>query len=145
VIVADLPDPNGDALAKLYSIEFYRLARRHLARGGVFVTQASSPFFSREAFWCTARSVREAGLHTLPLHTNVPSFGDWGFVLAAERPLSVKGLSLTTGLRYLTPEVLNTLPVFDGDTSQVPVDASTVDHPRILHYYLDGTRRWDGP
>src|SRR5207244_1213992 len=56
VIIADLPDPNGDALAKLYSVEFYRLARRRLARGGVFVTQATSPYFSREAYWCVVRS-----------------------------------------------------------------------------------------
>ena len=144
-IIADLPDPNGDALAKLYSVEFYRLARRHLARGGVFVTQASSPFFSREAFWCTAKSVKEAGFHTLPVHANVPSFGDWGFVLGAERDLSVSGLHLPAGLRFLTPAVVSTLPVFDGDMSEVPVETSTVDHPRILRYYLDGTRRWDGP
>jgi spermidine synthase len=144
VIVADLPDPNGDALAKLYSVEFYRLARRHLSPGGVFVTQASSPFFSRDAFWCTASSVEKAGFHTLPIHTYVPSFGDWGFVLAAERDLKLTGDRLPPGLRYLSPEVVRTLPVFDGDTSRVPVEPSTVDHPRIIHYYLNGARRWDG-
>lgn len=144
VIIADLPDPNGDALAKLYSVEFYRLARRHLSPGGVFVTQASSPFFSREAFWCTAASLAMAGFRTLPVHTYVPSFGDWGFILAAERDLRLQEARLPPGLRFLTPEVVGTLPVFDGDTSPVPVEPSTVDHPRILHYYLDGARRWDG-
>lgn len=145
VIIADLPDPNGDALAKLYSVEFYRLARRHLSPGGVFVTQSSSPFFSREAFWCIARSVRKAGFSTLPVHTYVPSFGDWGFVLAAERPLALEGARLPSGLRYLTPELLRVLPVFDGDTGELPVEVSTIDHPRILRYYLDGAHRWDGP
>lgn len=145
VIIADLPDPNGDALAKLYSVEFYKLARRHLSPGGVFVTQASSPFFSREAFWCTAASVAKAGLRTLPIHTYVPSFGDWGFILAADRDLRLKEASIPAGLRFLSTEVMATLPVFDGDTARVPVEPSTVDHPRILHYYLDGARRWDGP
>jgi spermidine synthase len=143
VIIADLPDPNGDALAKLYSVEFFRLARRHLARGGVFVTQASSPFFSREAFWCVARTIRAAGLRTLPTHAYVPSFGDWGFILAAEQRPDLGRVKLPAGLRYLTPEVVRTLPVFDGDSKEVPVETSTVDHPRILRYYLDGARRWD--
>ena len=149
VIIADLPDPNGDALAKLYSVEFHRLARRHLARGGVFVTQASSPFFSREAFWCIARGAREAGFQVLPIHAYVPSFGDWGFVLGADRKLSTAGVRLPSpssdALRYLTPEVIRTLHVFDGDTAEVPVETSTLDHPRILRYYLDGAGRWDGP
>lgn len=145
VILTDLPDPNGDALAKLYSVEFYRLARRHLARGGVFITQASSPFFSREAFWCTAKGVKQAGFRTVPIHTYVPSFGDWGFVLGAEYPLDLKSARLPAGLRYLTPEVLGVLPVFDRDSGEMPVEASTVDHPRILRYYLDSAQRWDGP
>ena len=143
VILTDLPDPNGDALAKLYSVEFYRLARRHLARGGVFVTQATSPFFSREAFWCIVRSMTRAGFEVHPTHAYVPSFGDWGFALGADRDLSLANLRLPAGLRYLTPELARTLEVFDADTDEVPVEPSTVDHPRVLRYYQDGARRWD--
>jgi spermidine synthase len=142
-ILADLPDPNGDALAKLYSVEFYRLARRHLSPGGVFVTQATSPFFSRDAFWCVVRSVRAAGLRPLPIHVYVPSFGDWGFVLAAERELRLEGLRLPGSLRFLTPDLAPALAVFDGDTGEVSVEVSTVDHPRILRYYGDSARKWD--
>lgn len=143
VIVADLPDPNGDALAKLYSLEFYRLARRHLARGGVFVTQASSPFYSREAFWCVIRSMRAAGLKVRPVHAYVPSFGDWGFALAAETDLDLRKAALPPGLRFLTPEVVSSLALFQPDLSELPVDVSTLDHPRILHYYLGDARKWD--
>jgi spermidine synthase len=143
VIIADLPDPNGDALAKLYSVEFYRLARRHLARGGVFVTQATSPFFARDAFWCIARSMRKAGFAVTPTHTYVPSFGDWGFVLGAEQPLELKRARLPAGLRYLSPALLPLLGVFDGDTLETQVEVSTVDHPTILKYYLHESRRWD--
>jgi len=155
VIIADLPDPNGDALAKLYSVEFYRLARQHLAEGGVFVTQATSPFFSRSSFWCVAKSMREAGLQVKPLHANVPSFGEWGFVLArrgeqgrvpasaARDDLKLDRIALPPGLRFLTPQVLRTLEVFDPDMSEVPTEISTADHPRILRYYLGGSRKWE--
>ncbi|MBM3457654.1 MAG: polyamine aminopropyltransferase [Armatimonadetes bacterium] len=142
-ILTDLPDPNGDALAKLYSREFYRLARRRLGAGGVLVTQAGSPFFSREAFWCIEKTMAAAGFRTRPIHTYVPSFGDWGWVLGADRPLEPSRIRLPAGLQYLTPELLATLPVFGPDTGPTPVEVSTVDHPRVLRYYLDSARRWD--
>ncbi|MFN3650478.1 MAG: polyamine aminopropyltransferase [Armatimonadota bacterium] len=143
LIIADLPDPNGDALAKLYSVEFYRLAHRRLARGGAFVTQSTSPFFSREAFWSIARSMEAAGFRALPYHAYVPSFGQWGFILGADRPLDLSRVKLPPGLRYLTPELLPTLTVFDPETAEVRVEPSTIDHPRILRYYLDNSREWE--
>lgn len=145
VIIADLPDPNGDALAKLYAVEFYRLAKRHLSPGGVFITQATSPFFSRDAFWCIARSMRKAGFRVRPIHCYVPSFGDWGFCLGADRDLSLAGLKLPPGLKYLTPHLAPTLSTFEADSGETEVEVSTVDHPRILRYYHDDARRWDGP
>ena len=86
VIIGDLPDPNNEALAKLYSREFYGLVRRRLGVGGVFVTQAAAPLFAREAFWCIRKTVESAGFSTTPYHVYVPSFGDWGFVLAGPLP-----------------------------------------------------------
>ena len=45
VIIVDMPDPATVDLMHVYSRNFYSLAARHLIRGGVFVTQATSPFF----------------------------------------------------------------------------------------------------
>ncbi len=143
VVVADLPDPNNDVLAKLYSTQFYRLAHRHLAATGVFVTQASSPYFSRDAFWCIARTAEAADMHVLPYHAYVPSFGDWGFVLAASHRLPLDRLRLTVPVRYLTQELLPHLFVFPKDAGPVDVDVSTLDRPVVLQYYLDATKRWE--
>ncbi|MCS6777937.1 MAG: polyamine aminopropyltransferase [Chloroherpetonaceae bacterium] len=145
VIIADLPDPNSDVLAKLYSVQFFRLVRRHLSASGVFVTQASSPFFSRDAFWCIVRTLRAAGLQTAPYHAYVPSFGDWGFVLAASRPLHIASLQIRVPTRYLTTQLLPTLFLFGNDTAETEVEVSTLDHPRILQYYLNGASQWDAP
>ena len=88
VIIIDLPDPNNSSLARLYSKEFYKIVKRKLAKNGVMVTQATSPFFSPEAYWCIRESLKAAGFkYTKPYHTYVPSFGDWGFMLAGNRPL----------------------------------------------------------
>ena len=51
VIIIDLPDPDSIDLVHLYSVNFYRLVAGHLRAGGVMVTQATSPYFSRQAFW----------------------------------------------------------------------------------------------
>ena len=54
-------------------------------RGGT-VIQAGSPYFAPEAYWGVAESVRRAGLAVTPYHVDVPSFGDWGFLLAGAHP-----------------------------------------------------------
>ncbi len=83
-IIMDLPDPQSVDLARMYSLEFYRLARKHLNKGGTIVTQATSPFFAPLAFLSIKKTMEEAGLSVLPYHTNVPTLGDWGFVLGIE-------------------------------------------------------------
>ncbi|MGE0084315.1 MAG: polyamine aminopropyltransferase [Desulfococcaceae bacterium] len=81
VIIADLPDPDSADLMHVYSAEFYSLVRHHLAKGGVFVTQATSPYFSRKAFLCLIRTVESAGFSVLPYHNQIPTMGEWGWVL----------------------------------------------------------------
>ena len=91
VIILDLPDPSDVALAKLYSQEFYRLATRRLAVDGAMSIQSTSPFRSREAFWCVVETMASvttpdgAHLEVAPYHSVVPTFGTWGFTLAARK------------------------------------------------------------
>jgi spermidine synthase len=142
VIVSDLPDPNTDVLAKLYSTQFYRLVRRHLSASGVFVAQAGSPFFTRDAFWCVLKTVRAGGLAAAPYHAYVPSFGDWGFVIAGPRPIRQDRAEVTVPTRFLTRPGIREMFAFGKDTAEVPVEVSTLDRPTILEYYLNDTRRW---
>ncbi|MBC8104146.1 MAG: polyamine aminopropyltransferase [Cytophagales bacterium] len=148
VIVADLPDPNNEGLAKLYSREFYRLLHRRLGRGGVLVTQATSPLFARDAFWCVAATAESAGFTTAPYHTYIPTFGDWGFVLArpkGEQAASLADLQVPAALplRFLSSASVAALTAFDADSSRVSSAVSTLDFPRILRYYERGARKWE--
>ncbi len=86
VIIVDLPDPKTVDLARLYSREFYQLARRHLSRGGTLVTQATSPFFSREAFLCIWKTMQAAGFAAIPYHNHIPTLGEWAWVLGMNAP-----------------------------------------------------------
>lgn len=142
-VVVDMPDPDSPATAKLYSQEFYGLAARALAPGGRMVVQAGSPYFAPEAFWCIGATVAAAGLQVTPYHVDVPSFGDWGFVLAARgaAPVPTVDASLAEDLRFLDGDVLAAATVFPKDRPQDrSVEVSTLDRPRILEYEARGWR-----
>ena len=143
VILIDLPDPNNESLGKLYSTAFYTLVRRHLARGGVVASQATSPYFARQTYWSIIHTVAASGLKPNPYHTYVPSFGDWGFFLAAEHHLDAQTYTPRVPTRYLTPALLQASFLFDSDIAEIDADVNTLDNQIILAYYNQGWKRWN--
>jgi spermidine synthase len=143
VIIIDLPDPRRIALSRLYSKTFYKLASRRLARGGVLVSQATSPLYARKAYWCIATTLEEgSGLHLTPYHTYIPSFGEWGFVLASGKQLSWQQLRLPDGLRYLNQQTLDLMGHFPADMARVPVEANSLANHNLTRYYEEGWSTW---
>ena len=144
IIYSDLPDPNNIALARFYSVEFYRLVRNRLAQGGIFVTQATSPFHATESFWTIEASMQASGFGTvLPYHADVPSFGRWGFVIATDATRDFQTLELPDHTRYLNHEVWTQAKIFPPDElPKNPQTASTLDRPKILNRYLKSVRKW---
>ncbi len=142
-VVVDLPDPDTPVLGRLYSTEFYGLVARVLAPGGQVVVQAGSPYSTPTAFWRTVRTVDSAGLAGRPYHVHVPSFGDWGFVLAAPGPVPPE-LRLSPAappLRFLDPEVLAAAAVFPRDRGPLDLEPSTLDRPLIVDDVRRGYQR----
>jgi len=144
VIIADLPDPNNEVLAKLYSVEFYRLAVGRLSAQGVFATQATSPFMARDAFWCIHASVQAAGLRARAYQAYVPSFGLWGFVIAARHDVNPGAIKLQGATRFLTQESLPSLFEFGRDIAGGNVGPSTLDDPAVLRYYTASWEQYRG-
>ncbi len=131
-VIVDMPDPDSTATAKLYSTEFYALARRVLAPGGRMAVQAGSPYFAPGTFSCVLSTVRSTGLAAVPYHVAVPSFGDWGFVLAAEGATPTLRLAAPAPLRFLDEAVLRAAGVFPPDRRPQPAQPSTLDDPVVL-------------
>jgi spermidine synthase len=134
VVVVDFPDPHNFSLGKLYSRTFYRVLRAHLAPGGRTVVQATSPMFARRSFWCIVETMRSAGLTARPYHAYVPSFGEWGFVLAGGEPWTPPP-AYPAGLRFLTVESTPALFDFPPDMATVPVEVNRLDNQILVHYY----------
>ncbi len=143
VIVADFPDPDVDAIAKLYSLGFYRQLRQRLTPSGVLVTQASSPFFAPKVFACITTTLEAAGFRTHPYTVSVPSFGPWGFVLAEPETIDavdVSALTLPIPTQFLTPSLLPALFILPGDITSQPAQVNRLGHPVIVRYQNDP--RW---
>jgi len=143
VQVFDFPDPSNYSVGKLYSLEFYRAARARLAPGGVLVVQATSPLFARAAFWCVRHTLEEAGLHTLPYHVFVPAFGEWGFVLGAETPLTPPRHLPVAPLRYLQDRLLPSLFELSPDMAEITTNANHLNNQSLVAYYVRDWSRWE--
>jgi spermidine synthase len=137
-VVVDFPDPTNFSLGKLYTTAFYRLLARHVSAGGYVVVQSTSPLFARQSFWCIVTTLKQSGLKTWPYHVYVPSFGEWGFVLAGtatyEPPLSVP-----SGLRFLAAQNIPELFRFPNDMLPVEAEPNRLNDQVLVRYY---DREW---
>jgi spermidine synthase len=142
VAIADFPDPNNFSLGKLYTTHFYRLLQKRLGEDGIAVIQSTSPLFARRAFWCVDATLRAAGFWTEPYHAHVPSFGEWGYILAA-RGARERVRELPVGLRFLTESTLATLSEFPADMSRIDAEVNRLNNQVLVHYYEDEWKRWN--
>jgi spermidine synthase len=143
VVILDLPDPNNISLSRLYSQSFYRLLGSHLSRFGAIVTQATSPLFSRKAFWSIEETLSKAGFYTYPYHIYIPSFGEWGFVMTSKIKLPLNGIKPIKGLKFIDSKVLNQMLFFDQDISKPQdIKSNKLSSHKLIYYYNDGWKKW---
>jgi spermidine synthase len=102
VIIIDFPDAVVDVISKLYSQEFYTRLLPRLAEHGAIGCQSSSPFFAPKAHACIRKTMQSVGLVVQQYVANVPTFGPWGYSLAARQAIDLNTLSLPIPTRYLT-------------------------------------------
>ena len=141
VIICDLPDPNTESLAKLYSQAFYSLAKSRLGEDGILITQATSPTLTPNAFWCIEKTLEESGFaYQYPYQVNVPSFGNWGFIMAAQKQIHFDyDVSIPT--LFLEPQMLNHIFYFPKDNRVKGISPNLLDQPILMEYYLEHWRR----
>ena len=142
VVIIDLPDPNNFSIGRLYSETFYKLISSHLSKVGAIVTQATSPMFSHKAFWCIEKTLASTGLQTKPYHTYVPSFGEWGFVVATHLDMSTRPIEPRMKLQYLNNSIFKTMQIFAPDIAKVAVESNQISAHRLIYYYDKGWGRW---
>lgn len=133
-IVVDFPDPSSFSLGKLYTNTFYRLLGRALSDDGVMVVQSTSPFVARRSFWCVVNTLKSVGLETTPYHAYLPSFGEWGYVIASKRAFSMPG-HFMPGLRFITPESAKIMTEFPPDMGPVDTEVNKLNNQALVRYF----------
>lgn len=134
IVIVDFPDPTNFAIGKLYTDTFYALLDRHLAASGYAVVQTTSPLVARRSFWTVVATIEAAGLTATPYHAHVPSFGEWGYVVASRRPWHMPQ-ALPAGLRFLTPDTLPLLFDFPRDMQRVPAPVNRLSNQVLVTTY----------
>jgi spermidine synthase len=152
VIIADFPDPHTPNISKLYTRSFYKNMAKHLSRDGLFVTQATSPFYARKAFWCINNTLaatpnaykNDRFLDTQAYHSYTPSFGEWGFILASSHQINWAEIKLTKNLdfRYLNNNLLSSMTKFNPDMEYINTEINTIHAHPLLQYYETGWNKW---
>ncbi len=135
LIVADFPDPRDVGTAKLYSQEFYIMTKSLLRDSWIFVTQASNAFFSKESFWSVEKTMKVVFQNTRPYHRYIPSFGDWGFILASKNVDRLVDVNFCNSSRC---------DYFDTDYMPTEIiEENTLEKPVIIQYYMRGYKRFN--
>jgi spermidine synthase len=138
----DFPDPHNFSLGKLYTRHFYARLRPHLDPDAIVAVQSTSPLMARQSYWCINRTLEAAGFQVRPYHALVPSFGEWGFALAALKPFEVPA-SVLPGLRYLDAPTLASMFVLGPDMGPVDTEINRLDNQALVRYYETEWRRWN--
>lgn len=151
VIFVDLPDPNNESLNKLYTKEFYSLIRNHLQPGGATMIQSTSPIFATKVYWTISETVASTGLYIENLHVDVPSFGNWGFVMASRDEIHMEDLSISVDTEFLTTDMLVGLTQFGKDADKQIINENgeefalvpnTLIHPNLIRLYEDAWKNY---
>ena len=133
-IVIDFPDPTNFALGKLYTSAFYRLLEKRLSARGLLVVQSTSPLYARQSFWCVVTTLESVGFKTAPYHALVPSFGEWGYIIAGRQDFSIPAVN-PEKIRFLISEILPGLFQFPADMARVPAEVNQLNNQVLVRYF----------
>lgn len=139
-VVVDFPDPANFALGKLYSSAFYRLLEKRLSARGQMVVQSTSPLYARQSFWCVVTTLESVGFKAMPYHALVPSFGEWGFILAGRETYQPPS-QYPVPTRFLNAETTPGLFHFPADMSRVPSEINRLNNQVLVRYFEEEWRK----
>ena len=140
-VIVDFPDPSSFALGKLYSVPFYGTLRKHVAANGLIVVQSTSPFFAPNAYWTIDATLREVGLRTFPYHVYVPSFGEWGFILASPQQDYAAPTSYRLPMRFLNEATTREMFAFPPDMQPRKLAPNRLNTQSLVHEFEQDWRQ----
>ncbi|MEM9857715.1 MAG: hypothetical protein AAF843_10175 [Bacteroidota bacterium] len=146
MIFIDVPDPVDLELNQYYTSELYSLCYKALTNNGILITQAASPYFSTKAFNCIQATVEANNFITLPIHNQVLTLGEWGWIIGFK---NTSQANLTSALastpfnevetKWLNKEAVNMMMAFGKSTLTVDTVINSLKNPIVHEFYTTGT------
>ena len=99
--------------------------------------QATSPLIARRSFWCIDHTMVAAGFLTVPYHIYVPSFGEWGYIMAMKNHSWTYEGALPDGLKFIDRNVMKGMVTFPSDMSEVSTDVNKLNNQALVNYFED--------
>ena len=135
-IVIDFPDPSNYAVGKLYTNSFYQLVKSILSLRGLMVVQSTSPYVAPKSFWTVNNTLESVGLKTIPYHNYVPSFGEWGYIMATNPDnMYKKPAKYLPGLKFLSKESFDLMLYFPKDMAKVKTEVNKLNNQILVKYF----------
>lgn len=84
LIIIDVPDPVSLDFNQYYTVEFYELVANALTNHGFLVTQSGDYYKDGTEAHQIWNSVSHVGMSTLPLQCQIPTIGQWSWVIGSK-------------------------------------------------------------
>jgi spermidine synthase len=141
-VTVDFPDPVNYSVGKLYSLSLYEALDEVMAPDAIAVVQSTSPYVAPRSFWCVDRTLREAGFYTVPYHAYVPSFGEWGYIMASHHPWRVPE-KYPDGLRFVDAEMVAQMLHFPKDMLRNDIEVNRLNNQALVGYFESEWAKYD--
>ncbi len=115
VIIIDFPDPSNFSVGKLYTLTFFKVLQSAMHFNTKVVMQSTSPLNAKESFWCVNNTIKQTKMSTIPYHTYVPSFGEWGYIMFGQDMTDLRKRRLADKLKYYHPQEFKNMRNFPKD------------------------------
>jgi spermidine synthase len=117
------------------------MVKKHLAANGLVVVQSTSPFFAPHAYWTIDATLRDVGMRTSPYHAYVPSFGEWGFVIASPQQQFVPPESYRLPMRFLNRDTTREMLIFPPDMKALQMAPNRLNTQSLVHEFEQDWRQ----
>jgi spermidine synthase len=134
-VIIDFPDPSGFAVGKLYTTTFYRLLQQALTPKAVVVVQSTSPYVAPKSFWCVNETLKSVGFNAVAYHNYVPSFGEWGYIMAMNKDYHVPD-TFAVPKRYISKQVMEQMLNFPEDMkTKASLAVNKLNNQALVNYF----------
>ncbi len=134
-IIIDFPDPSNYSVGKLYTNTFYGIVKHLLNPDGIIVVQSTSPYVAPKSYYTVEKTLQSVGFHTVPYHNYVPSFGEWGYIMAMNMPVYKVPEHYLPGLRFMSKETLEQMLYFPKDMARIQGQVNRLNNQVLVKYF----------